>query len=46
MGNYLNGTNFAGGAYGFKISSINKVCGSGGFLTDNRSWWTPSRPKA
>lgn len=25
MGNYLNGTNFAGGAYGFKIGSINKL---------------------
>jgi cytokinesis protein len=25
MGNYLNGTNFAGGAYGFKIASINKL---------------------
>ncbi|KAK4683997.1 hypothetical protein P7C73_g6211, partial [Tremellales sp. Uapishka_1] len=25
MGNYLNGTNFAGGAFGFKIGSINKL---------------------
>ena len=25
MGNYLNGTNYAGGAYGFKIASINRV---------------------
>ena len=25
MGNYLNGTNFAGGAYGFKIASINRL---------------------
>jgi cytokinesis protein len=25
MGNYLNGTNYAGGAFGFKIASINRV---------------------
>jgi cytokinesis protein len=25
MGNYMNGTNFAGGAFGFKIASINRV---------------------
>ncbi|WVQ98293.1 hypothetical protein IAU59_005416 [Kwoniella sp. CBS 9459] len=25
MGNYLNGTNFAGGAFGFKIASINRL---------------------
>ena len=25
MGNYMNGTNYGGGAYGFKINSINKV---------------------
>jgi cytokinesis protein len=27
MGNYLNGTNYAGGAFGFKIASINRVSG-------------------
>ncbi|ODN79464.1 hypothetical protein L202_03439 [Cryptococcus amylolentus CBS 6039] len=25
MGNYINGTNYAGGAFGFKIASINKL---------------------
>ena len=25
MGNYLNGTNYAGGAFGFKVASINRV---------------------
>ena len=25
MGNYMNGTNYAGGAFGFKIASINRV---------------------
>jgi hypothetical protein len=25
MGNYMNGANFAGGAFGFKIASINRV---------------------
>ena len=25
MGNFLNGTNYAGGAYGFKIASINRL---------------------
>ena len=25
MGNYLNATNYAGGAFGFKIASINRV---------------------
>lgn len=25
MGNYINGTNYAGGAFGFKITSINRV---------------------
>ena len=25
MGNYMNGTNFAGGAFGFKIASINRL---------------------
>jgi hypothetical protein len=25
IGNYLNGNSYAGGAFGFKIASINKV---------------------
>jgi cytokinesis protein len=25
IGNYMNGTNFAGGAFGFKIASINRL---------------------
>lgn len=25
VGNYLNGNSYAGGAFGFKIASINKV---------------------
>lgn len=25
MGNYMNGTNYAGGAYGFKLASINRL---------------------
>jgi cytokinesis protein len=25
MGNYINGSNYAGGAWGFKLSSINRV---------------------
>ena len=25
MGNYMNGSNYGGGAYGFKIASINRV---------------------
>ena len=34
MGNYMNGTNYAGGAYGFKIASINRVRGRSGSQND------------
>lgn len=27
IGNYMNGTGIKGGAFGFRVSSINKVCG-------------------
>jgi cytokinesis protein len=47
MGNYMNGSNYGGGAYGFKIASINRVCNLG--VTTNmrltsgcsfqNSWW-------
>lgn len=45
MGNYLNGTNYAGGAFGFKIASINRVrlIGYWAELTLTLSWSTQNR---
>jgi hypothetical protein len=43
MGNYLNGTNYAGGAFGFKVASINRVSALSESNVD-RSLSTPSPP--
>lgn len=45
MGNYLNGTNYAGGAFGFKVASINRVSSMSWFPSDI-SLSIPSPPTA
>ncbi len=34
IGNYMNGTGIKGGAFGFRVSSINKVCNALSLLDD------------